>query len=314
MNRRKFLLGAGGLAAMAVAPIRFANANSTNVDSLLVFSDFEVDHFSDLLTPPDPRLLHLQPAGSTLDISTQYARNGTRCARSYLVQPARRAEIQPWGKTNDGLNIVLAHRRTHWIGFSVFVPQDWETNSKYGELIWQLSQYPENGNYKSPCVGGYIDCPGKAGTPNNYSIVVRSINDKPAVEHPRNEGLVTSFRNAEHSILDDRGKWTDWVIEYRPDHRAISEGGTGLIRIWKDGEKIVDFSGPNFYWSDTGVFWKMGCYKWDYANRGDDDVKSRTYFYDELRIARADLGNYELVAPKGGTSNPIPKSPIIELK
>jgi len=52
----------------------------------------------------------------------------------------------------------------------------------------------------------------------------------------------------------ERGKYYDIDIEVR-----FQNNGNGFLNVWRDGEKIVTYSGPIGY--DNGVYWKYGIYR-----------------------------------------------------
>jgi Ca2+-binding RTX toxin-like protein len=52
----------------------------------------------------------------------------------------------------------------------------------------------------------------------------------------------------------ERGRYYDMDIEVR-----FENNGNGFLNIWRDGVKIVSYSGPIGY--DNGVYWKYGIYR-----------------------------------------------------
>jgi Ca2+-binding RTX toxin-like protein len=52
----------------------------------------------------------------------------------------------------------------------------------------------------------------------------------------------------------ERGRYYDMDIEVR-----FENDNTGFLNVWRDGEKIVSYSGPIGY--DNGVYWKYGVYR-----------------------------------------------------
>ena len=80
------------------------------------------------------------------------------------------------------------------------------------------------------------------------------------------------------------GVWTDWVFQVRWSHE-----NDGRLRIWKDGELLVDHSGPNAYNDIRGVYIKMGSYH---------PAIPRRLYLDEIRIGDSSE-SYETVRPNG---------------
>jgi Ca2+-binding RTX toxin-like protein len=52
----------------------------------------------------------------------------------------------------------------------------------------------------------------------------------------------------------ERGRYYDMEIEVR-----FENSGNGFLNVWRDGVKIVSYSGPIGY--DNGVYWKYGVYR-----------------------------------------------------
>lgn len=88
-------------------------------------------------------------------------------------------------------------------------------------------------------------------------------------------------------------KWTDIVV-----HVKWATGSTGLVEVWKDGVKMVTYSGQNSYIGYPGNYMKCGIYKWPWAHL--DKYKSittkRVIYFDEIRIGN-ELATYNDVKP-----------------
>ena len=59
----------------------------------------------------------------------------------------------------------------------------------------------------------------------------------------------------------ERGRYYDMEIEVR-----FENNGNGFLNVWRDGVKIVSYSGPIGY--DNGVYWKYGVYR----SEADTDI------------------------------------------
>lgn len=76
-------------------------------------------------------------------------------------------------------------------------------------------------------------------------------------------GWDSKFRSTEKHIAKytlwyaplEVGKWIDWIFLVR-----WSYGADGMVKIWKNGELIVDYDGPNAYNDVRGVYLKLGLY------------------------------------------------------
>ena len=94
------------------------------------------------------------------------------------------------------------------------------------------------------------------------------------------------------SVPPEYGKWIDWVI-----HVRFSDTD-GIIEVWRQGTKIVDFRGDNHQVEKhEGTYLKFGLYSSQYENSPLTGSTTRTVYHDELRIAGSD-GSYDLVAPR----------------
>jgi Ca2+-binding RTX toxin-like protein len=65
----------------------------------------------------------------------------------------------------------------------------------------------------------------------------------------------------------ERGRYYDMDIEVR-----FENNGNGFLNVWRDGVKIVSYSGPIGY--DNGVYWKYGIY------RSETDTKIAVNYRD----------------------------------
>ena len=90
----------------------------------------------------------------------------------------------------------------------------------------------------------------------------------------------------------ETGVWTDWVV-----HVRWSYGQDGIVEVWKNGQKVIDQTGPNAFNDAHGPFFKMGLYKgWGDPKKSSDAVSKRLVYHDEFRMGGADAV-YKDVAP-----------------
>jgi len=82
------------------------------------------------------------------------------------------------------------------------------------------------------------------------------------------------------SIEADRGKWTDFVMEV--NWQSPQTGG-GYLRIWKNGQQVVNYEGPTWFDDKTsGPFFKMGMYKGSGTWKGEE--QGAIAYFDEFRM------------------------------
>jgi hypothetical protein len=89
--------------------------------------------------------------------------------------------------------------------------------------------------------------------------------------------------------------WHEFVI-----HVVHSGKSDALIEIWKNGEKILTYKGPNNYDQYKLPYWKLGVYKpmWNSKRTATD---KRVIYYDNIRTADAGSSYEEMVSGTGST-------------
>jgi hypothetical protein len=71
----------------------------------------------------------------------------------------------------------------------------------------------------------------------------------------------------------EKGKWNDWKIDYKP-----STGQDGEIRVWKNGQEVVNHKGPNAFAGEPG-YAAFGVYRPKGKAGGN-----RVIDYDEVNV------------------------------
>jgi len=101
----------------------------------------------------------------------------------------------------------------------------------------------------------------------------------------------------------EKDKWLDMVY-----HINFSHNSDGVLEVWKNGVKVVDFNGPNCYNDDSLPYMKMGIYK-----RGWNKITKRVIYIDEVRVGNGNA-TYKDVVPSGANpetnpdTNPEPET------
>jgi hypothetical protein len=297
MDRRRFIVGATGLVTMPFLLPKIVGA-STEADSRLLFKALmdDVDHFSDYDASNPPSINRLYASGNSPFITNERSRSGNNSLCCLLNRNSSRTSYRTEVTTPKNL---LKFTETHWIGFSVYVPDDWEKSDTW-EVIWQLHDHPLVWGQKldfSPILGIRIG-------PNSdkWLIIQDYVQTPEGTQH--SSDLRRGFSDTFGTVA--RGQWTDFVIEYCPDWRNLNNGGTGVTSIWLNGDQIVDYHGPNAVNQANSPYIKFGAYKSGWRDGGrDDSVVERVYHFDEFRVSRGNQGSYELVAPGGQPSNSV---------
>jgi hypothetical protein len=295
ITRRNFMLGAAGMASLPMIPRFIRSAHAAVDPRMLFFGDMEVSNFSEYGISGGPSVHSLRPSGNTPTISRDRNRLGSQALRIFLDRKnsstSYRTEVTSEKKKFEFF-------KTHWIGFSMYVPSDWKVSSTW-EVLFQFHHDPIDWNNHHPKYSPLLRI-GLEPNSDQYTIA------QYYVQTPESEHQLSDKKTAFRTIIPGAvapGRWTDWVIEYRPDWRSLSDGGAGVTRYWRDGVRVIDYQGPNAINCQNTPYMKFGAYKSAWKDRNHSDpVTSRLYYFDELRVSRGDQGSYELVAP-GSTNN-----------
>lgn len=199
--------------------------------------------------------------GGRKSMSTDIVRQGKYAIRVALVKDQKRSEIstqrvEPYGEFK--------------YGWSIYIPNDFDAKTVF-TIVSQWHTYGSGKDYKPD--GGpptSIAMDGDA-----WSLKVQ-YQDK---DTDNSAHVYIPFG----SIQDDRGKWTDFVME--ANWQSPQTGG-GYIRLYKNGAKVVDYVGPTWFDGKTaGPNFKVGMYR-GISHWPGDEAKSILYF-DDLRVGGA---------------------------
>ena len=100
-----------------------------------------------------------------------------------------------------------------------------------------------------------------------------------STDEPNSVRLVTLLPPTDASA--DLGQWVDWRFEVAWDWRP---SGAGSIRVYKDGDQVALYAGPNAFNDAAGPNFRVGLYKWNWPT---ESVDLRIAHYDDIRIERA---------------------------
>jgi hypothetical protein len=303
ITRRNFMIGAAGLATLPMIPSFIRSAHANIDPRMLFFGDMEVSNFSDYDKSGGPSVHWLRRSGNTPTISKDQTRRGTQALRIFLD---RKNSSTSYRTEVTSEKNKFEFNKTHWIGFSMYVPSDWKVSNTW-EVLFQFHHDPADwdayqGGF-SPLMAIRLD------SNSDRYLITQHYVQTPESQHQPSD-MKTAFRTTLPGAVAT-GRWTDWVIEYRPDWRSLTDGGTGVTRFWRDGVRVIDYKGPNAINAKNTPYMKFGAYKSAWKNRDHSDpVATRLYYFDELRVSRGNEGSYELVAP-GATDNTMkpPKPP-----
>jgi hypothetical protein len=174
--------------------------------------------------------------------------------------------------------------KEYWYGFSIFLPDDYIPD-KIWEIVAQwncIPDYDVGEKWRNPVMA-------LSTTAGRWSWVTRW----DAKRNTFASGKREYGGEREYDLgLYQRNLWTDWVV-----HVKWSYGPDGILQVWKNGEKVIDQTGPNAFNDAHGPIFKMGIYKgWHKPETRSDAVSRRVLYHDEFRMA-GPTATYQDVAP-----------------
>ena len=214
-----------------------------------------------------------------VDSPVRYGKHAVKVSAQYNwegVSNYTRTELT--GKRNDTGNhhTFFYPGEENWIGFSVYLPKNWETDNLSEELLFQLHG---NQGDRSPSLGLYVNG-------ENWYWHIRW-GAKP------NERQIDGEKSLWKGQYE-KGEWVDFVIHAK---WAYSEKGNGYLEIWKNGTSLFKHKGPNCYNDDLKIRGpQTGIYKWNWSDGEKFEVKERTMYLDEFRVGGS-KSSYDEVAP-----------------
>lgn len=204
------------------------------------------------------------------------ARSGKYSMRSFLSESSQNLK-RTEGIFKTSTNRWMEWNRDYWIGFSVYIPEGWKHYDKF-EILAQIHATVDPGEpQQQPPFAIYTGS-------GEWKITSRWNTGQQQVNWPLN------------SVYEDTGKWTDFVIHYKPSYTD-----SGVLRVWKNGDLVARRYGPNAYDDQRGPYFTMGLYTSLYTQT---DGKPRKFVYhDALRVASGPTARYSDVAPSGSASS-----------
>ncbi len=89
----------------------------------------------------------------------------------------------------------------------------------------------------------------------------------------------------------EKGRWEDFVFHVKWSYKA-----DGLLEVWRNGTKVLHYTGPTCYNDALGPFLWIGMYK--YGNFARSNSTKRVVYIDEIRIGD-EQATYNDVVPRG---------------
>jgi len=178
-----------------------------------------------------------------------------------------RAEWKP----GDSPGLEVKPNGHYWLGFDHKIPSDWE-NRKL--VLWQTHAGDESAmdscdtlNSPSPQLALRAGVDGKLVFGVRYVVERCYTNQRSQLKYKEFPlGNIT------------KGKWVNYVV-----YMHLSHTNAGRITIWKDGDIVLEHSGPNFY-NDTNrtLLHQLGQY---FSSGMNGSNKPSTLYLDNVKMA-----------------------------
>ncbi|AWW32521.1 hypothetical protein DN752_21520 [Echinicola strongylocentroti] len=227
---------------------------TTKLSGLLFSEDFEGD---------DPlRGVHYQGAEDySLRVVSWRSFEGDKSAMFRLTSSD---DMVANGTRSEILVNDKASSQDMWYSFAVYFPEDGYEYDKTNESISQWRQ--------------------SSGGP---SLSLRTAKDELYIRvvSPKDEDKWETI-NLGPIIKDE---WTEFAF-----HVQHSSDSDGSVEVWRDGNKILNYKGPNLYKGRGLPHWKVGIYKsiWNYT-KTDSDI--RAIYMDNIRYGDQNVSLSDLV-------------------
>jgi hypothetical protein len=202
--------------------------------------------------------------------------------------------------------------KAYWISVSVFLPKDWNLN--YGSkdsdgIVWQF----HDRSYKDPNWRQIL--PLTAMHTQEGWLIRNHYYPTLAINKSKGLGNLVKFSKVVPYKL---GQWNDFVMNVKFSGAQSENDTNGFIKLWINGEQILNLSGQNFFGEQTyGPYFKFGLYNsaWKYTDRWTGP-SSRLLYHDEIKIGDANSSYAEVApgssAPSGNvTAPPSPPSNLL---
>jgi hypothetical protein len=231
------------------APAKGGEAWSATGSGILQVIDFESGDLSQATSRE----------GGKKEIVDDPVRAGKHALKVHLTHDQKRTEVTglrsgPYGE--------------YKYGWSIYIPKDFDADHWFS-IITQWHDYGSGKEYQED------------GGPPTHLYISKGGTWRFKVRYQDGETAKTANQQFSLGSIDpDRGKWTDFVMEV---NWQSPKSGDGYLRLYKNGEKVIDYAGPTWYEEKTsGPYFKMGIYKGKTGWKGDEN--GAVLYFDEFRF------------------------------
>jgi len=219
-------------------------------------------------------------------LNTQLKREGNASVRFELTKAdaAKYSSSDPnrFNYTRSELGRGAEASKERWYGMSTFFPSDYIAD-RNDETVMQWRGAEDNAT--------------EAG--RNPAIQLITYNDRFIVKVRYSADPINTKANSTEKQFDlgpiTKNGWIDWVF-----HIKFSYGSDGVLEVWKNKQKVINYLGPNSYNDQRLPYFKFGIYKWNWDNaagRAISPEDRRVLYFDALRIGNANA-TFAEVSPR----------------
>ena len=244
-----------------------------NTNNLILVETFENPN---LKNNPQAGDFYLEYAGDrNFKLEENIVREGSTVGRFEI----NKTDTKIWGGNRTEMSQAQSTSQEEgWFGFSQYFPDTYISDST-GEVIGQWHDKEDPGEYAGRSPSNTL-----LTADDRIKWMARWDADK-IMDSGYSDGLV---------YIDlgpiPKNQWIDWVV-----HIKFSHTNTGILEVWKNGEKVIDrINMPNCYNDDVYPYFKFGVYKWEWGT----SASQRVVYYDEVRVGNAN-SSYDEVKPGG---------------
>ncbi len=227
----------------------------------------------------------------SMTTSTAYKRTGRQSLRVELRKTDPEIYSNKRAELSDNSYPIPHETNRRWWGFSTYFPSNFSRDSVH-EVLAQWHYRATNVDLSaSPPLSLQV-------YKGDWIVELRYDSVDINVDRGANIKLV-SF-NLGPWVRD---QWTDWIFQYN-----YSYNNDGSLKIWKNGQLVLDYQGKNYYRGSYDPFFKIGLYRWVWGSSWPSQLEqsvltSRVYYLDNIRI-----GNQQSILQDFLLPNPLPSN------
>jgi hypothetical protein len=231
---------------------------------LKFFSGFETGNFDEWT----PAMSKQFCCDHSAEVVTSPVRSGKFAARLAItpndpnIRGSKRAEFRTRATLNG---------KNYWYAFSTYLPKPWEP-SKHTVILAQWHNVPDK------ILGESGAIPPLAMRTIDDQLVILSVFSDERVVKSWYDDKVNYNTTELYSEKIETDVWTDWLF-----HVLWSNGPDGVVQVWKNGKKIVDYVGPTAHPDFIAPYFKFGVYAPSWGKNDDPvAVDERVAVFDDV--------------------------------